>query len=177
MVDNTTHTDESPIAPLWQRLWDFHEEAVVVADRDLRVVGANEAFCSLFGTPENGAVGCHLSEFFGDTTAFERVSDGPSSVEHDEWRHPSQDIAALRRIVALPDHGAIGCFLTVRGDSAIRRRETEGFRREAIRQAREVIDRQMKAAQEIASLLGETTAESKISLLKLVEMMESEGDE
>ena len=42
----------------------------------------------------------------------------------------------------------------------------------------EVIKKQMRVAQEIASLLGETTAETKVALLKLKETLteESKGD-
>ena len=40
----------------------------------------------------------------------------------------------------------------------------------------EVIKKQMRVAQEIASLLGETTAESKVALLKLKKTLQEEGD-
>ena len=38
----------------------------------------------------------------------------------------------------------------------------------------EVIEKQMRAVQEIASLLGETTAETKIALTKLEESINDE---
>ena len=47
------------------------------------------------------------------------------------------------------------------------RREMEEFRRETIETTQQVIDKQMRVAQEIASLLGETTGETKAALLKL----------
>ena len=40
----------------------------------------------------------------------------------------------------------------------------------------EVIMKQMRVAQEIASLLGETTAETKVALLKLKSMLKREED-
>ena len=39
----------------------------------------------------------------------------------------------------------------------------------------QVIDEQMRTVQEIASLLGETTARSKVALTKLKKVMEDEG--
>ena len=39
----------------------------------------------------------------------------------------------------------------------------------------EVIKKQMRVAQEIASLLGETTAETKVALLKLKETLKKEN--
>ena len=43
--------------------------------------------------------------------------------------------------------------------------------------AQKVIDKQMVAAQEIASLLGETTAETKATLTRLKSMILSKGDD
>ena len=47
-------------------------------------------------------------------------------------------------------------------------------RRETLDKAQEVINKQMRVAQEIASLLGETTAESKMLLLKLMKVVQGE---
>ena len=46
-------------------------------------------------------------------------------------------------------------------------REMDKMREETIATAQAVIDKQMRVAQEIASLLGETTGETKAALLKL----------
>ena len=43
-----------------------------------------------------------------------------------------------------------------------------------MQRAQEVIGRQMKTAQEIAGLLGETTAETKVLLVKLMNLFEEE---
>lgn len=51
------------------------------------------------------------------------------------------------------------------------RMELERVREETLEKAQEVINRQMRVAQEIAELLGETTAESKMLLLKLIELV------
>ena len=39
-----------------------------------------------------------------------------------------------------------------------------------------IIDKQMRVAQEIASLLGETTAETKVAIMKLKKVLSEEGD-
>lgn len=48
-----------------------------------------------------------------------------------------------------------------------KRRELYEIRRETVDIAQKVIDKQMRVAQEIASLLGETTAETKVTLTRL----------
>ena len=45
---------------------------------------------------------------------------------------------------------------------------------EAIDMAQQVINKQMTVAQEIASLLGETTAETKVTLTKLKQLIQEE---
>jgi len=50
------------------------------------------------------------------------------------------------------------------------------WKHETIERAEEVIHKQMRVAQEIASLLGETTADTKVSLLKLIKVMKEEDD-
>ena len=47
---------------------------------------------------------------------------------------------------------------------------------EGVNIAQKVIDKQMMVAQEIAGLLGETTAETKMTLTKLRDSMLSEED-
>ena len=52
------------------------------------------------------------------------------------------------------------------------REELQRLKRETAKQINEVVDNQMKVAQEIAGLLGETTAETKVSMLRLLQMIE-----
>ncbi len=51
------------------------------------------------------------------------------------------------------------------------------LRAQTLERAQEVITSQMKTAQEIARLLGETTAETKVLLVKLMSLFEEEGKE
>ena len=48
---------------------------------------------------------------------------------------------------------------------------------ETVKMAQEVIEKQMMVAQEIAGLLGETTAETKVTLTKLRDSILNEGEE
>jgi len=57
------------------------------------------------------------------------------------------------------------------------RKEITKIREEAIESAQKVISEQMKIAQEIASLLGETVAETKASLLKVLNLVMEEARE
>lgn len=54
--------------------------------------------------------------------------------------------------------------------------EMQKMREETLKTTQEVIDNQMRVAQEIASLLGETTGQTKVALTKLKKTISSGGD-
>jgi len=62
-------------------------------------------------------------------------------------------------------------------EAETQRREREELSRQTAETADKVVDKQMRIVQEIASLLGETAAETKIALTKLKESMPHEDDE
>jgi len=52
-------------------------------------------------------------------------------------------------------------------------RELEQMKLQTVEKATEIINKQMHVAQEIAGLLGETTAETKAALLELVGLLKA----
>lgn len=50
------------------------------------------------------------------------------------------------------------------------------MRAETLEKAQEVINKQMRVAQEIAGLLGEVTADSKMLLLNLIKLVQGEEE-
>lgn len=52
------------------------------------------------------------------------------------------------------------------------KKEIAKMQEEIIKQVNQVVHNQMKVAQEIAGLLGETTAETKVNLFKLLQLFE-----
>ncbi|GFI61836.1 hypothetical protein IMSAG049_01005 [Clostridiales bacterium] len=61
-------------------------------------------------------------------------------------------------------------------ESEKRRADLEKLQLNTVDVAQRVIDKQMMVAQEIASLLGETTAETKVALNKLKKVVLKEGE-
>ena len=56
----------------------------------------------------------------------------------------------------------------------VKAKKLQHMKIEAIDMAQQVINKQMTVAQEIASLLGETTAETKVTLTKLKQLIQEE---
>ena len=79
-------------------------------------------------------------------------------------------------IFAVPKHRiVVGIFTDITVQTQ-QKREMEELRQETVGRAQEVIQRQMRVAQEIAGLLGETTAQTKVLLTKLIQII-GRGDE
>ncbi len=72
------------------------------------------------------------------------------------------------------DYKVLVCILSDVTDEAKERKKKEDFSRQTVETADRVVEKQMRIVQEIASLLGETAAETKIALTKL---KDSIGDE
>ena len=66
-----------------------------------------------------------------------------------------------------------GIFIDISEEEEAKKHLQE-LRAQTLKRAQEVISRQMKTAQEIARLLGETTAETKVLLVKLMSLFEEE---
>ena len=77
-------------------------------------------------------------------------------------------------VVYAPDSHLLICIMRDVTDEESEREKKERINRQTVEVADKVVEKQMRIVQEIASLLGETAAETKIALTKL---KESIGDE
>lgn len=68
-------------------------------------------------------------------------------------------------------HGIVICIMRDVTEEETIRMQEETRRRQTVEITDKIIDKQMRAVQEIASLLGETTAETKIALTRLKDAM------
>ena len=76
----------------------------------------------------------------------------------------------------MPDETYTVLILMDRTNEELKERMLRNLREKTMNVTQQVIDDQMRTVQEIASLLGETTAKSKVALTKLKEAMD-ESDE
>lgn len=77
-------------------------------------------------------------------------------------------------IVFDKEYKALICIMRDVSDEEQQRQRKEELSRQTVETADKVVDKQMRIVQEIASLLGETAAETKIALTKLKESMNDE---
>ena len=104
--------------------------------------------------------------------------DEKQSIQNKTVEYPEYGITTQQNIVYVPkENVVIGMFRDVTKEVEEEERKFK-LRVESMEMAQKVIDKQMVAAQQIAFLLGETTAETKVTLTQLKDMMvKKEGEE
>lgn len=105
-------------------------------------------------------------ESFLDMTALARIQTTGEPVMNVRCHTAIYDLLVEQSIVPVPNQGYLVVVTDISSKEASLQ-ELEAMRRETLQTAQQVIDKQMRVAQEIASLLGETTGETKAALLKL----------
>ena len=146
--------------------------AIVAVDRDLRIVLVNPAFESVFRLSAESCVGQHVSVAM-DPEPFRRVFETKELISIEE-EHLGGELRTSQIVFYVEVRDlvvAIGTDITAEYDTA---RAIQKAREETLEKAGAVIDRQMRVAQEIAGLLGETTAETKLLLTQLIKQMQDE---
>ncbi len=95
------------------------------------------------------------------TTAFRRAIRLESSYSRARVRLPKRNRYVDLHIFPLPKEDAlVGVFMDITTQEQ-QRVELLKVREETLQRTQEVVERQMRTAQEIAGLLGETTADTK----------------
>lgn len=159
---------------IWKLLWEYDPNGLVAVDLNFEVVLVNPAFCQMFGIEAEAVLGQPASSILGNTDSFKRVKDTQTVLRGIEREYSSRQLFVEEVVFPIPEESIIACIMVDRSQDYKRKKELQHLKTETVLKVREVVDNQMKVAQEIAGLLGETTAETKVSLLKIVEAVEEE---
>jgi PAS domain S-box-containing protein len=156
---------------LWQLLWEYDPNGLIAVDSDLIIKLVNPAFCQLFNVEKNQIIGTLATEILGNIEHFKKVWETDEVIRGRETEYPQYHLYIREFIFPIKEENIIACIMTNITAEMERKKETDRIKAETVKKVNEVVDNQMKVAQEIAGLLGETTAETKISLLKIIEMV------
>lgn len=159
---------------LWQRLWEYDPNGLIVVDADLYIRLVNPAFCTMFSVQPEEVIGQPASVILDDVSDFKRVWQQDIVIRGKFREYPQHNLYVNEVIFSIGDEGVIACIMVDLSHDLERKRELDKLKHEAIQKVNEVVNRQMKVAQEIAGLLGETTAETKVSLWEIVKTFEKD---
>jgi len=158
-------------AALWKLLWDFDPNGLLVLDDSLRVILVNPAMCQMLKAEPRDLIGQQARDLLGDISDFERAHAEQRQVLGGETFYERYELYARKVIFPVPNEKVVaGIFVNLTREWK-QRNELEVLRSRTAEEVRNVVDKQMRVAQEIAGLLGETTAETKVSLLRLLGLL------
>lgn len=149
--------------------------AILVVSSDLKVLELNPAAEKMLYCRNEEVKGKDLKSIL-DPKAFAEVLRTKKMVTGEAF-YPAYGLAVWQAIFYVETEDVlIGILIDITNEKQQRER-LDMVTRETLEKAREVIDKQMRVAQEIAGLLGETTAETKVLLTKLIKLIVNEEGE
>jgi uncharacterized Fe-S cluster-containing protein len=129
----------------------------------------------MFKINRNQVIGKELGTLIDDSD-FLNVLMSRKSIIDRRVKYERFNLVTLQTICYIHEQDLVlGIFTDITRQEG-REKELAEVRRETIEKAREVINKQMRVAQEIAGLLGETTAESKVLLTRLINLVKGGGE-
>lgn len=158
---------------LWEILWDFDPNGLVVLDEEMIIRVVNTSFCEMFKI-DPSIVGSHAGALFDDLSDFQNVYQNKIVIKGKEKEYPKYGLYLRSVLFPVPNENLVACIMVDLTSEYQREKEILAAKQEMIAKVNQVIDRQMQIAQEIASLLGETTAEAKVGLIKIRNMLNEE---
>lgn len=149
---------------------DSSLNAVIVITQDMLIHQFNPMADKLFNSDKLPTRGHHLAAFI-DPSNFAEVAETGLAL-HRRVDYPELDLFTSQIIYPLPAYGLIIGIISDITEEENQKKQLEQRHQATAIRARDVIRNQMKLAQEIAGLLGEATAETKATLLELINTVE-----
>ena len=157
---------------IWELLWKYDPNGLVVVNEQMKIVFTNPAFCKMFKVSEKEVQGKDLEEVIGsDISCFKQVFSTGENIVGKLIRLKKHDLVAIKVVFKIPEKGLVAGIFTDITREEKQREEKIRLKEETIKKVHQVIDQQMETAQKIAGLLGETTAKTKAYLLKVLEVI------
>ena len=148
---------------------------IITVDEHLDIIQFNNAAEKWFKLSANKALGMKLSRLF-DAKYFEQVLSEKKSILNKVIEYEKYGLITIQNIIYIEEmNSVLGIIRNITKEENLRRQH-DRMRLEAMEIAQKVIDKQMMVAQEIAGLLGETTAETKVTLTKMRDSIFYDGE-
>ncbi|WP_310604916.1 [Fe-Fe] hydrogenase large subunit C-terminal domain-containing protein [Anaerosporobacter sp.] len=154
---------------------DTTPNIIIVVDADMKIVEFSGAAMRYFHVTRAEALNRYLYEFI-DHSDFEEVMLTHEDIYSKKVDYPDRNLSTLQNIVYIKEqNNVLGIFQDITQDEE-KKQQAYKVKVETIEMAQRVIDKQMLVAQQIAGLLGETTAETKVTLTKLRDTILNDGE-
>lgn len=144
--------------------------AIIVIDENLVIQEFNPSAERMFNRQLELTVGLSLTTVMDCSDILLTIREG-RKVSGKRVEFPALALVTEKMIVPVPEHRLAFLIFSDVTEHERRNHELEQMKLDTIDKATEIINKQMHVAQEIAGLLGETTADTKSTLLELIAIM------
>ena len=147
---------------------------IVVLNDNLEVQQVNKAACAIMNLRSaNDVMGEPVVRIL-DPKDFIEVKESGTSIKDRKVYLAEYKKYVEQTILYDKDYRIVMCLMRDVTDAETAKEKKDSMSRQTVEIADKVVDKQMRIVQEIASLLGETAAETKIALTKLKESIQDE---
>ena len=155
---------------------DVTPNMILIVDKELRIRECNKKAQEMLGVSREEALERYIFEFV-DVTDIEEVLRTGQNILRRKNNLESVNLVVVETIVYIEAQESV--LVTYQDISKEEKAKEQHYnlKMETVEMAQKVIDKQMMVAQEIAGLLGETTAETKVTLSKLRDSILFEEEE
>ncbi|MEW9121126.1 MAG: [Fe-Fe] hydrogenase large subunit C-terminal domain-containing protein [Thermotaleaceae bacterium] len=157
-------------------IFEHSPNLIFLVDRDLKVKNINPAALHHLAVDKNEGDDLYVLSIldYGD---FIEIFESKKDILGKKVDIPDKGITVIQNLLYLEKEDVILAILTDITKEEQREKELLRMKKNTVEAAQDVIMKQMRVAQEIASLLGETTAETKVILTKLISLTLNESGE
>lgn len=148
---------------------------IIVVDDKMIIQEINPATKRMFSSAKQMEKGDSLVEFI-DCSEFVNVANYGQKVVGKRVEYPEYNLVTEQMIIPVPEHGLVIVAISDVTEHEKRAKDWELMKEETVEKATDIINKQMHVAQEIAGLLGETTAETKSALLELMWLLKGKEE-
>ena len=149
---------------------------VIIVDEQLRIREFNNAAEVKFNISREEALKSYLYEII-DSESFQEVFLEQRSKVNLRVDYKSYNMKTIQSLIYVREQGVVIGIITDITEEERQAAKRHRLKMQAVGSAQKVIDKQMMVAQEIAGLLGETTAETKMTLMKLRNRLLEDGED
>lgn len=149
------------------RIIETSPNGIVILDKDLHILSMNPAFCQIYLCSQS-TLGRHIS-YITDPAPFEAVATDPSRKIERTVRDPAYGRVFHQIVYAMPDEQQlVGIFVDITAHTLTRERLAV-LHREATTKSRQLLEHQVRMAQDITRMLAQYTARGEDLVKSILE--------
>lgn len=156
-------------------IFEHTANCIIFLDGNMNVIELNPACEEVFSIKAENIRNLPVSIIIDDND-FINVKETGESIIGKKVSYPNYNAIFIQSVVYLPKQDMIMVSMVNINEQEENRKKFNMLKENTLISTQEVIAKQMRVAHEIASLLGETTAETKILLTQLKKFVETDGD-